>query len=323
MNQIAVDFGGTNVKIGYVREGRIVAFGSIPAHSALGLLPRMKEVERVIRELGRNGSIPLEACGGIGIALPGVVDTKARKLLAIHEKYADAYGFPFEEWAAEAFSLPLVMENDARAALIGETSWGSARGERDAVLVIFGTGIGTAAMIDGKVLRGKHGQAGILGGHFSVASRGPVCNCGNTGCVEELASHRTLLVRAREEEGFSSSPLAALPDWGYAELIRSWREGDPFAKKFVERLTEYWSAGIVNLIHAYDPETVIVSGGLMKSADVLLPLLRDAVMDKVWKAWGSVRFTVAADPESSVLLGLARLSEDAVTNRGMKEDERI
>ncbi|MCL6459528.1 MAG: ROK family protein [Gorillibacterium sp.] len=309
MITVAVDFGGTNIKIGFVQEGRMLAAASIPAYSDKGLRSRMDEVEQVIRRLGQEVSIPVDACGGIGIALPGLVDSATRRLISIHGKYADAHDYPFTAWAAETFSLPLVMENDARAALIGETAYGSARGERDAVLMIFGTGIGTAAMIDGQVLRGKHYQAGILGGHLSIESRGPRCNCGSVGCVEELASHRSLLTRARQEEGFLSSTLSSLPELGYAELIGAWRSGDSFARQFLELLVTHWSAAIVNLIHAYDPETVILSGGLMKSADILLPMLQESVLRKAWTAWGSVKFLVAENPELSVLIGLARLSE--------------
>jgi glucokinase len=304
---ITIDFGGTNIKLGIAKDGHIIDRMQLPAYSGQGLLSRLGDTETAIRQLLEQGGLQLEDCAGIGIAMPGIVDSSLNKVLSIHEKYEDAIGYSFVDWARVAFGLPVAMENDARAAIIGETSYGAAKGVRDAVLMTFGTGIGTAAMIDGHALTGKHYQAGILGGHFTTDARGPLCNCGNRGCLEEHASHRTLRTRLLSREGYGDSVLALSDTIDYKSIIDAAAEGDRFGETMLQELILHWSAGIVSLIHAYDPDTVILSGGLMKSSELLLPLIREKVYSHAWTPWGKVNMVTSHDPDSSVLLGLSAI----------------
>lgn len=309
---ITIDFGGTNIKLGLIRNGSVAAKASIPALSELGLKPRLPDVLKAVGALLQEAGTSISDCEGVGLALPGIVDADRRALLSVPEKYTDAVGFDFGGWVQEAFGLPFVMENDARAALIGEVAYGAARGCKDAVMVIFGTGIGTAAMMNGRVVRGKHYQAGILGGHLTTDIHGETCTCGNVGCFEAQASHWALPQRAARMPGFAESALAGAASFGYEDVIRAADLGELWAGQLVESLIEHWGAGIVNLIHAYDPEVVVLSGGLMKSADYVLPRVTERVLASAWTPWGEPRFAVAEDPETSVLLGLSHLLGDAL-----------
>lgn len=304
---VTIDFGGTNIKIGLVQEGAVLAKTSIPANSGDGMLARLPEAERAVRGLLAGAGAGLGQCEGVGLSLPGIVDTGRKTLVSIKGKYTDAIGYDYAGWAKAAFGLPLAVENDARAALLGEVAYGAARGERDAVLVIFGTGIGTAAMMEGRVVRGKHDQAGILGGHLTTDVYGVRCACGNPGCLEAQASHWSIPQRAAKLPGFAASALARENGWGYEAIVKAALEGDRFANRLLDDLIVHWRAGIVNLIHAYDPEVVILSGGLMKSADVLLPRLTERLEASAWLSWGAPRFVVAQDPETSALLGMSYL----------------
>lgn len=305
---VTIDFGGTNIKIGLAEDGQVKAKTSIPAYSENGLLSRLPAVVHAVNELLDEAGAALSECRGVGLALPGIVDADNRLLLSVPEKYTDAVGFDFAEWVRETFSLPFVMENDARAALIGEAAYGAARGARDAVMVIFGTGIGTAAIMNGIVIRGKHYQAGILGGHLATDIHGEACTCGNKGCMEAQASHWALPIRAARFPGFAESSSARRTEpLGYLDVIQAADRGEAWARQLAESLIEHWSAGIVNLIHAYDPEVVVLSGGLMKSADSVLPRITERVAASAWTPWGTPRFVVADDPEASVLLGLSHL----------------
>jgi glucokinase len=308
---VAIDFGGTNIKLGLVRDGEVIAKTSIPANSGEGMLARLPEAEQAVRGLLASLGADLEQCAGVGLALPGVIDPVRRTLVSIKEKYTDAIGFDFAGWTAKAFGLPPVVENDARAALLGEVAYGAARGEKDAVLVIFGTGIGTAAIMDGRVVRGRHDQAGILGGHLTTDVYGEVCACGNAGCLEAQASHWSLPIRAAKRPGFEGSRLARRTEWGYEAVVQDALTGDEFADRLLGDLIVHWSAGIVNLLNAYDPEVVVLSGGLMKSADALLPRLTERILASAWLSWGQPRFVVADDPETSALLGMSYLAGQA------------
>ncbi|MBU7316600.1 ROK family protein [Paenibacillus oleatilyticus] len=304
---IAIDFGGTTIKIGLVHEGKVHALRTLPAHSSKGLIPRLPAVAAAVRELLACHRLSIADCEGIGIATPGLVDTVNRTIVSINDKYSDAVGFSFQAWIADTFQLPFVMENDARSALIGETAYGVAQRETDAVLMTFGTGIGTAAMMNGKILHGRHYQAGILGGHLSTDIHGSLCNCGNIGCLEAQAGHWALNQAARRHPHYSQSRLSQLTQLSYLAVLEEALSGDQAATDLLEHLISHWIAGIVNLIHAYDPEVVILSGGLMKSKDHIVPLLSERVCKNAWTPWGKVRIAVAEDPDASVLLGVSRL----------------
>ncbi|BBI31278.1 ROK family protein [Cohnella abietis] len=304
---ITIDFGGTNIKIGLVDQGKIVGRSNLPSYSDKGMIVRLSDVEQEIKVLLKRQGSSISDCSGLGIATPGLVDVENCVILSINEKYSDAVGFNFQDWAREAFSLPMVLENDARAALLGEIAYGVAEGEKDAVLLTFGTGIGTAVIMNGQVVRGKHSQAGILGGHFTTDVYGNECNCGNLGCLEAQAGHWALSYSVKQHPTYFNSVLSKCSSLGYSDIIEAAQQGDQVGVDVLEGLLNHWSAGIVNMIHAYDPETVILSGGLMKASDFIVPILRERVRQRSWTPWGDVKMVVANDPDVSVLLGLASL----------------
>ncbi|MDR6882474.1 ROK family protein [Bacillus sp. 3255] len=132
---IAIDFGGTDIQIGLVQNGTVISKMRLPALSHGGLLRRLSDVIGSIYQLLSHSKSSISECTGIGLAAPGVVDPTSRTLLSINDKYSDAVGFPFEQWFEGVFELPCILENDARAALIGEAAYGVARDETDAVLI--------------------------------------------------------------------------------------------------------------------------------------------------------------------------------------------
>ncbi len=152
--ELCIDFGGNRDQARRDRRQRVVASGSIPV---LGSPPTWPPPPAEARRLLTETTRPADA---VGIAVPGVVDPTSGRMLHANAKYDFLEGLDLNSWALTEFGLPAVVENDARAALIGETSTGSAAREGDAVLVTLGTGIGTAAMIDGLPLRGRTGHAG-------------------------------------------------------------------------------------------------------------------------------------------------------------------
>jgi len=128
-------------------------------------------------------------------------------VISINEKFNDAIGYDFTKWAANKFNSPIVLENDARASLIGEWHFGSAKKFDNVVMITLGTGIGGSAVINGKVLRGKHFQAGCLIGHFTIDLNGKSCTCGNIGCVESISigSQWALSQYVKEDESYENS----------------------------------------------------------------------------------------------------------------------
>ena len=304
MPTLCIDFGGTEIKLGILDGPRILA---TTARVNSGSDADLDHVREALGELTESaGRSDLDA---VGIALPGVVDRFGGSLVAAHDKYGYALGRDLREWAAVSFGAPAVVENDARAALVGETTYGVAAGARDAVLITLGTGIGTAALIDGHLLRGVHDHAGILGGHMTVDLDGPVCNCGNVGCAEAVASTWALQRDVAFDPDLASSSLgerAAQGRIGLRDLLEA--RGEPQAGALFDRYLRAWGAAIVTLCHAYDPDVVIVSGGVMRSAAAILTPLAGYVDAHLWSSSHRPAFVTPDTPEHSVLLGLSALA---------------
>ena len=310
MTTLAIDFGGTRIKLGLLDGGDVLgAIELVPSDSPADL----EAVRAVVAELsaarlgGRD--LPLD---GVGIAVPGVVARGA--LLAAHDKYAWARGVDLAAWATDAFGARAVVENDARAALVGETAYGSAAGARDAVLVTLGTGIGTAALMGGEPVRGRHGHAGILGGHITVELDGPACNCGNTGCAEALASTWALARDVAADPALAAALGAATAAGsGAAVGLKALFDhaSDPVVAPVLGRYLRAWGAVAVAMCHAYDPDVVVLSGGVLRAADAIVPFIRDYVETHLWSSSHRPDFAVPTAPEHSVLRGLSALAAAA------------
>ena len=166
-------------------------------------------------------------------------------------------------------------------------------------------------MMGGRLVRGRHYQAGCLGGHLLARYGGRECTCGAKGCIEAEASTSALPAMCRENPDFESSPLAKIPKIDFEQLVRLSGEGDVCARDVFARCVDVWSAGVVSLIHAYDPELVVMGGGVMSAADQILPAISEYVQRRAWTPWGQVQVRAASLGDSAALLGAVPLLEDA------------
>jgi glucokinase len=296
MNNIAIDMGGTRVKVGLFDGNELISNEIIPAYSQENFERTIENIDAAISKLMRQNK--LSSIDGIGLSIPGLVDTKANKVISINEKYNDSIFFDLNKWAKNTWNVGLVTENDARAALAGEWKNGSGKNVDNLVMMTLGTGIGGAALIEGKLLHGKHYQAGCLGGHFTIDFLGSVCTCGNRGCVETKGSS-WVLPRLAEEYNYDDSKAI-----NFEKLFGDMRSGNKTATEILDVCMDAWSACAVNLIHAYDPEMVIVGGGVMKSADIILPRMKTWIDKYAWTPWGKVELKVAQLEDTAALYGM-------------------
>jgi len=289
MTILACDLGGTRMKIGIVRAGRVLAKTVEPANSKHGLAPQLPVLKAAWLRLLGDLKLRLDDCSGAAVAFPSLVDTATGRILAEYGKYADAMDIDLRAWSRAELGLPMAIENDARMAVIGEWQAGAGRGSDNVVMMTLGTGLGTAAVIEGRVLRGKHGQAGVLGGHLTLRYGGRACSCDNIGCAEAEASTAFLAELAKTRPDFAASLLAREPVLDFAAVFPHAAAGDPCAAALRDHSLLVWSSLAVNLIHAYDPEVLILGGGIMASGDVILPAVRDHVARFAHTPWGKVR----------------------------------
>lgn len=299
---IAIDIGGTFIKIGLIKNGQIIDKQSIKAYPEIGFEKTMLFINNSVTDLLNKCSISVEEISGIGIGFPGIVDSDKMKVLSTNKKYQDAIKFDFIKWARDCYNVPIVLENDARLALLGEWQYGAAKGIDSAVMLTLGTGVGSAAIIEGEILRGKHYQAGCLGGHFTVKVNGAECTCGNVGCVEAEASTWRLPELLKSDKRYQDSMIKG-EKLDFESIFKLAAKGAKLSLAVRNECLEIWSAATINMIHAYDPEIVIIGGGIMKSADVILPFIKNKVEKHAWVSWGEIEIVASEIPNKSALLG--------------------
>ncbi len=312
MLALALDMGGTHIGCGVVRDHELLASSSRDFGRAESLAALLHSIAATLKTLLKHtGSTPGE-CAGLAIGFPGIVDTRTGRILSTLKKYEDATHLDLNRWSSENLGLALRLENDARMALLGEQYAGAARGVQDVVMITLGTGIGGAAMMLGKLVRGTHAQAGCLGGHLPVDFRGHACACGNIGCAEAEAAGWSLPRVIRDAPGFTESSLARASNLDFQVLFAAAEEGDGVALAVRQHCLSVWAANAVALIHAYDPEVVVFGGGVMQSADVILPFVQTHVEQHAWTTWGKPRVYSAMLGGNAALLGaVPLLSEES------------
>ena len=270
-----IDIGGTKIAIGLGdREGNILAQDRIlvdPDKSAQELLA---EVSLRLGELASGRSF-----SGVGVGVPGPLDAEAGLILnAVNlPGWAD---LPIRDILQDSLKVPVLIENDANAAAMGEFLFGAGRGVRDMVYVTVSTGIGGGVITDGKLLRGVRGSAGEVG-HMTILPDGPLCNCGNHGCFEALASGTAIARRAREglEKGEKSSLRGQkISTFAISNAVRA---GDPFARRIWEESIFYLACGIGNIIAVLAPQRIVIGGGVANVGDLLFLPLREELKKRV------------------------------------------
>lgn len=306
---IACDVGGTRIKLGLVQSGRLLARNEIDSAPREGMRRVLRDLEIEIKRLCRKAALPGNSLAGMGMAFPGIVDPETGRILSTPAgKFDDARQMDIAREIRRRIGIPVLVSNDANAALMGEWKLGAVRGYHSAVMLTLGTGIGTSAIIEGKPLRGRHGQAGCLGGHITVNLEGENCPCGNIGCAETEASTWVLSHRAARHPLYASSRLARIgKKLDYAAIFKWADAGDSVAVSLRNEAIDAWSTVLVTLIHAYDPECAVIGGGIMASGPFILKRMRRYAARHAWTPWGRVRIKAAALGNDAGMLGAAAL----------------
>jgi glucokinase len=267
---LGVDIGGTAIKAAVVN-----ASGELGEKFQAPSPRNVAELRDFFRSTIEKANVPLR---GVGIACKGIIDAESSRIHRLPGDLNFLQASVLGEFVGS--NLPVRADNDARAALVAEVLWGAARGRRNVVLLTLGTGVGGAAMVDGVIL---HGAAGIAGhfGHMTVERHGSLCMCGNHGCLETYFSSRAI-----ESEYFAHQHRAApttLPARGDGQvpdteaIFRAAASGDPSAQSVLERAFEYLGALVVSLLHAFDPEVLILGGNIAQAGDQVLGPVRAAI----------------------------------------------
>ena len=293
----AIDVGGTKIAVGVVDSGgRILARDEGPTAPEQGYAAALQRIEEMLRRA-------LQECGrsieGIGIGSTGPIDPETGVFGEVGT-LPGWRGSPLAPDLERAFGVPARVENDADAAALGEAAWGAGRGSRTLVYVTVSTGIGVGLLLDGRIYRGAGGAHPEIG-HMVIDAHGPPCYCRASGCWESLASgpamEAWMEASMRANGATATFPNEALTARRICELAR---QGDMPAGHAVLRGAHYLGLGLANLVTVFCPETIALGGGLMQSADLLLP-----------EALAVVREICTQVPLERTSIVLASLGQDA------------
>jgi glucokinase len=313
---LGIDIGGTRLKAGLVdQDGRIIRSETTASPGTRAALEQT--LPWLIRQV-----VGAETPRAAGFGCKGIIDAATTEVRRLPGLWGFAVGLRLSDMVEGIlpFGTPIAADNDAKAALAGEVAWGAARGVRNAFLLTLGTGVGGAILADGKILRGAADVAGHLG-HITADPDGPPCLCGNFGCLEAIFSARAIEADAwaATHQGCATpmcDTLRAHPDLLSTKFVfEQAAQGDPIAKEILRKKIRVLGATIAGLIHALDPEVIILSGSISTAG----PALFDQVQDEVdWRIQGLLGRVVPIVPsgvqDTSGVVGAAALGRIALNH---------
>jgi glucokinase len=281
MSVLAIDIGGTKLAAGIVdADGKMLERGEVPTLAHEGLEPVLGRIVGLGRDLLARAAAQKVPVQRIGIGCAGPVDLEAGKVLN-PPNLPGWSEVSLVRHIESALGLPAVLENDANAAALGEFRYGAGRGARSLVYFTVSTGIGGGIILDGKVWHGLKDAAGEVG-HMTVCPDGPVCGCGNRGCLEAMASGPSIARRAREAVAAGRpTRLREYPKLTSADVVRLAQTGDVVAREVWDEAVKYLGIGVAASITMLAPERVVLGGGVTKAGDFLFEPLRAEVRRRV------------------------------------------
>jgi len=304
----AVDLGGTHLRVALVDDA-----GKIHKQVKRNT-PKDDSPDAVVGALTgiadewRNGEVgPIRAAA---VMVPGAVNADQSVVLQA-PNLPSLLNFEFKAVLQERLGWPVVLENDANAAAMGEMWRGAARGCSDVVSVTLGTGVGGGVVLDGKLWRGAHGSAGEIG-HTTVDPFGGLkCKCGNTGCLELFASATAIARMARESLDQFPRTVLSGDNLTAEKVYEAGRNGDELALAVFKRAGTYLGVGLANIMSLIDPEIIVISGGVVNGWDLFQSEMYREVSERAFRATAQqVRIARAELGDNAGLLGAARLAFD-------------
>jgi glucokinase len=294
---LGLDIGGTKCAAGVVAaDGSVHGFVSAPTEGP----------ERLF-ELGRQAvaesGVAWDHVHAIGIGCGGPLDPERGVLIApLH--LPEWHGVPIAQLATAALGRPAVLDNDATAACAGEHRYGAGRGARNMLYLTVSTGVGGGVVVDGKLHRGPSGNGGEFG-HVTVDWHGRRCRgCGRRGCLEAYASGTSIAERARE---------AGMDGATAGDVAQAARAGSPIAAKVWDETCEALATGITSIVNLFEPELVVLGGGVVRTGEQLLAPVRELVSSQVMGP--GVAIVAAANGDAVGVVGAAAVAFERVAAR--------
>jgi len=279
---VGIDLGGTKISTALVESsGRIMAHDYRPTQAAQGQQAVIARMLAAAQQVMAAGGVTPAQVAGVGIGAPGPLELETGLTLS-PPNLPGWDRVPLRQIIQDGLDVPAFLENDANAAAMGEYYFGAGRGTRDMIYVTVSTGIGSGLILDGKLYYGTSFMAGEIG-HTTVLPNGPLCACGNRGCLESVSSGTAIVNRARERLACGVPTLIGELVAGEDERVtvqlvaQAAEQGDVEARGILAEAMGFLGIGMANLVNLLNPELVVIGGGLVNLGPLLFEPVRRAI----------------------------------------------
>lgn len=310
---LALDIGGTKLAVAVATpDGALHGYRVEPTRRDEGpgvIIPRLFAMgHAAIAEVAAEGIGPV---GAVGISCGGPLDAAAGVL--VNPLHLPGWiDIPIVQMAIDDFGIPAALENDATAGALAEYRYGAGRGTSTELYLTVSTGIGGGAIVDGRLHRGAAGNGGEFG-HIMVRPGGRHCLCGRAGCLEAYASGTSIAARAAEALAASDRPsvLRAIARPTAEDVARGFEAGDELATELWNETTDVLASAITDLVNVFEPDVVVLGGGVTRSGDALLEPVRTAALCNAMRPAAARANVVLAELGDAVcVVGAAALAFD-------------
>lgn len=306
---IAMDMGGTQLRFALFDEDyRILARHAEPTHPEQGPQPVLDRIVAHIKALGEQGG--WNRVRVVGVAAPGPLDPY-RGVILQAPNLPGWRDVPVADQLRQALDCPVFVGNDANLAALAEQRRGAGQGRADVAYITVSTGIGGGVISGGRLVLGHQGLACEVG-HITLEPQGPLCNCGNRGCLEALASGTTIGRRAREMVQAGAKTLMAELAGGdleriTAELVHEAADrGDVVAVDLFRQAGRYLGIGIATLMYLFNPAIIVIGGSVAKAGHLLFVPMQATLRERIYEAyWRDCPIVLAALGDDVGLIGAA------------------
>jgi len=309
---VGIDLGTLNTIAAVVDlEGKIVERVEHPTNGEKNRDDVIERVKAAIHEVISASNLNLQKIAGIGLAVPGLVDSKKGMILFIPN-----FGWkdtPLREILEEEFHTPIFIDNNANAMALSEAQFGIGRGVKNFICVNIGIGIGSGVIINREIYRGETECTGEIG-HTTVDYNGPKCSCGNNGCLEVMAAGPAIARRAVKaiREGRKTVITELVEDnlnqITAAVVARAANQGDRLAREIMEKTGEYLGTGIANIINLFNPQMVIIGGGVAQAGNLIFDPLKRIMKKRAFSVPAKVvKITTPSLGRDCTVIGAASL----------------
>lgn len=262
---VGIDVGGTKIAACLMdEEGKMPGRATFPTLASEGPKAVIGRIKQSFFEVLKQGQIEQNQVAALGIGMPGPLDTK-KGIVKNTPNLPGWIDIPLLQILKSEINLPMVLENDANAAALGENLYGAGKGIDNFVYITISTGIGGGVVLNGRLFKGQDGNAAEIG-HMTINFDGPRCGCGNQGCWEAYASGTALARFAREKiaagEATKIKELTGEENIKAEHVFAAAKKGDKFALELIEKEGFYLGVGLANVVNAYNPKRIAIGGGL-------------------------------------------------------------